>query len=156
MLIISFIILGVILFFIDFYIKNLIESNSKVIDNFNKTNIFKGKLKIKLHHNFGLPFNLFDKFTKYITMISIFVIGIVTLVFIKTLKTNNILKKLSITLILSGGINNLYDRLKRGYVIDYFIINIKFLKRIIFNISDFLIIIGSIIYFCIQIFNISK
>ena len=38
-------------------------------------------------------------------------------------------EKTALTLVLAGGASNLYDRLKRGYVVDYFSIQWKKLKK---------------------------
>ena len=36
-----------------------------------------------------------------------------------------------------------YDRLKRGYVVDYFSIRCKYLEKVVFNLGDFFIFAGS-------------
>ena len=46
-----------------------------------------------------------------------------------------------------GAASNVLDRFKRGYVIDYFTINIKPIKNIVFNLADIFIFIGSFITF---------
>ena len=52
-------------------------------------------------------------------------------------------EKLAVTLVLAGGVSNLLDRLLRGYVVDYFSIEWKALKRVVFNLADMFIIAGS-------------
>ena len=47
-------------------------------------------------------------------------------------------------MILAGALSNTYDRVERGYVVDYLKIG---RKRAIYNLSDFLIIFGVIIRF---------
>ena len=44
-------------------------------------------------------------------------------------KKGRVLEKTALTLVLAGGASNLYDRLKRGYVVDYFSIQWKKLKK---------------------------
>ena len=53
------------------------------------------------------------------------------------------LEKLAVTFALAGGISNLYDRMKRGHVVDYFSIEWKWLKRLVFNLGDIFIFLGS-------------
>lgn len=69
-------------------------------------------------------------------------------VFIITL-THSGLKalKLGLGLLLGGAFSNSYDRLKKGYVVDYIVFSKApgFIKNIVFNISDFAIIIGALI-----------
>ena len=46
-------------------------------------------------------------------------------------------------LVLAGGLSNLYDRLRRGYVVDYFSIQAGFLKKVVFNLGDLFIMAGA-------------
>ena len=54
---------------------------------------------------------------------------------------------LGVALLLGGGLNNLYDRYTKGHVVDYFHLNFgpKWLRAIVFNISDFCIFIGALL-----------
>ena len=54
-------------------------------------------------------------------------------------------EKLAFTLTLAGGISNLYDRLRRGYVVDYFSIQWKALKKVVLNLGDLFILAGAIL-----------
>ena len=60
-------------------------------------------------------------------------------------------EKIGACLVLGGGISNLYDRLKRGYVVDYFSIRFKKLKKIVFNLGDICIFLGAGILLAAQI-----
>jgi signal peptidase II len=53
------------------------------------------------------------------------------------------LLKLGAAFMLGGAASNVYDRVKRGFVVDYF--SFSFFNKVVFNISDFFIFIGSII-----------
>ena len=44
---------------------------------------------------------------------------------------------------LAGGASNLYDRTKRGYVVDYLNVQWKSLKKVVFNLGDIFILLGS-------------
>lgn len=48
---------------------------------------------------------------------------------------------------LGGAFSNTYDRLVRKYVVDYvsFHVPLKGLKKVIFNIGDFCILIGALV-----------
>ena len=52
---------------------------------------------------------------------------------------------MGLSVLLGGSFSNTYDRLKRKYVVDYFSFNVKCcgIRRIVFNISDFCIMIGA-------------
>lgn len=54
-------------------------------------------------------------------------------------------EKLALTLIFSGGMSNLLDRLVRGYVVDYICIQLGVLKKVVFNIADVCILAGGAI-----------
>ena len=53
--------------------------------------------------------------------------------------------KLPLSLIIAGALSNIYDRLKRGYVVDYININILPIKKLVFNLGDVSILLGSIL-----------
>ena len=60
------------------------------------------------------------------------------------------LQKTGVALLFGGGLSNLIDRYTKGHVVDYFRINRgpEWLRRIIFNISDFCIFIGALLAVC--------
>ena len=55
------------------------------------------------------------------------------------------LLKTGLSFLLGGAFSNTYDRMIRGYVVDYFGFQVKNenLQKIVFNISDFCIAIGA-------------
>ena len=59
----------------------------------------------------------------------------------------NHLLRVGLSLLLGGGFSNTYDRLKRKYVVDYVSFNVKWkgLRKIVFNVSDFCIMIGALL-----------
>ena len=59
------------------------------------------------------------------------------------------MEKLALTLTLAGGISNVYDRMTRGYVVDYLRLPMKKgghmrqkIRHVIFNIADLFIFLG--------------
>ena len=62
------------------------------------------------------------------------------------IKTNNKCGIISSSLIISGALGNLIDRLFRGYVVDFFSFTIFKKEMAIFNVADSFITIGVIIY----------
>ena len=65
--------------------------------------------------------------------------------------TGRIVEKLALTLVFAGGASNLLDRLVRGYVVDYFAIQWKILKKAVFNLADIFIFLGSAILIVVQL-----
>ncbi len=43
----------------------------------------------------------------------------------------------------AGALSNLFDRVKRGYVVDYFSFQFGWLKKVVFNIGDLCIFLGT-------------
>ncbi len=56
-------------------------------------------------------------------------------------KTKNPFMTLSISVIIAGGIGNLIDRIRLGYVVDY--IEIKLFRFAIFNFADMCVVVGA-------------
>ena len=61
-------------------------------------------------------------------------------------------QKLGIAMILGGALSNLYDRLVRRYVVDYFSIQWKKLKDVVFNLGDIFVFAGSLILLLRELF----
>lgn len=63
------------------------------------------------------------------------------------------LEKFALSLCLAGAISNVSDRFIRGQVVDYFTINYKRLKRVVFNLADIFIFLGSAILIVASFFK---
>ena len=55
-------------------------------------------------------------------------------------------QKLGLSIVLTGAASNLYDRFRRGYVVDYFSIRLKGLEKVVFNLGDMFIFFGSLLF----------
>lgn len=120
--------------------------------------VLGGRLYIKKHHNTGAMLHLGGKNTAVVTVLSLLFSIFMTVVFAITLTTKgNVILKSGLTLLLGGAYSNTYDRLQRQYVVDYVSFQlsptggkeIKKLKKafesVVFNLSDFGIIIGAML-----------
>ena len=63
-------------------------------------------------------------------------------------KKVNILGKTGIIFIISGAIGNLIDRVRLGFVVDYF--DFRFIWEYVFNVADVFVVVGTIVL-CIYI-----
>lgn len=137
--------LFLLIIFLEWKIKNYIEA---VYDFTKREFILDKKIQLCKYHNYGAFLNILEKRRKFLHSVSVIFTLLISIFFLITLfhKGNRILK-LGLSLLLGGAFNNTYDRLSRGYVVDYFSFCSPFpkLNRIIFNISDFCIIIGTLI-----------
>ena len=59
-------------------------------------------------------------------------------------------EKLGLSLVMVGALSNLYDRVMRGYVVDYFTIEWKSLKKVVFNLGDMFVFLGSAVFVLAQ------
>ena len=125
----------------------LIDQISKiiVIKNLKDTSItvINGILKFNYCENRGVAFSILEgKIPLFIIITSIIIIGLI--IYYEKLKNKiNLFQKISISIVLAGGISNLIDRIFRGYVIDFIDINELFTYAI-FNIADIFIVLGII------------
>lgn len=132
---------------IDYLIKSFILNN---FTNYTKIKIFK-ILNIIFIKNYGLIFGLYEneKIWNYIFFNIVNIIFLIILILLiyyfyinKTLKKN-----FEIFMFISGFIGNTIDRIKYGYIIDFFDLHYKSLHFPTFNISDINIVFGYIIFF---------
>lgn len=136
------------IFFGDLYIKNRVEKYIPARGSENtEKELLGGRLLLRRHHNRGMAFNVGEKRQSAVAAVSLALTALLTLVFIISLGhwSNNLLRT-GLALLLGGAFSNTYDRLKRKYVVDYFSFGVRWkgLRKIVFNISDFCIIIGAL------------
>lgn len=127
----------------DQWIKEYVEENERLNV---KRPVAGGRISITKHHNKGAALNFMEKKPDIILGTACITFGYVIILLRQIFsKEGNGLMKLSISLIAGGGLSNLYDRIKRGYVVDYFTINCGRLKKIIFNLADICIFAGGLL-----------
>jgi len=139
----QYIITSIVIFFTEFFWKDHVE---KKIKEGSSKEAFHNTIILTKYRNYGAFLNMGAKRPAFIRLISVVITVITLVLFICSLGTvGNGMLKAGFSLLLGGAFSNTYDRLKRGYVVDYFRINvpIKAVRRIIFNVSDFCIIIGA-------------
>ena len=126
-------------------IKNYVEKKQNAGE---ETEICKGRILLRKYHNKGACMNLGEKKSNVVAGLSLILTAALALVFLFTLtRHGNGWLKAGLSLLLGGAFSNTYDRLKRKYVVDYFSFGVKWapLRAIVFNISDFCILIGALI-----------
>lgn len=110
--------------------------------------LFGGRLLLRRYHNRGAMLNAGEKRSSVVTALSLVMTAVLVPVFIFSLgRRGNGLLRVGLALLLGGAFSNTYDRLRRRYVVDYvsFGVKWKWLRGIVFNISDFCIIIGALL-----------
>lgn len=144
-----YLLIVIAIFLTDLYIKNYIEKNKEVGK---EEEILNGKIILTRYHNKGAFLNFLENKKKLLIYISGTLFGITLLIFVILLpqKRKSILK-LALSFLIGGAASNMYDRVKRGYVVDYF--SFSFYKKVVFNISDFCIFLGSLLALLVSIFQ---
>lgn len=110
--------------------------------------MLRGAVRIRRLRNHGMAGGHFAGHIREIIRVS----GIMTLgcagTFLCLLtKKGNEIQKLGFSLLTGGALSNLYDRCRKGYVVDYvsFRTPFKRLNRLVFNLSDFFIMTGALL-----------
>ncbi len=105
-----------------------------------------GKIIIRKFHNKGAMLNLGASRQQTMAVLSVIFTVFMMGVYVGTLGTRGRhMLKTGLSLILGGAYSNTYDRLFRKYVVDYVSFEVRNprLRNIVFNLSDFGIMIGS-------------
>lgn len=127
----------------ELFLKNRVEFEFP--DNSNQKTLH-GAVILTKHHNHGAAFNTGEKRPQIIKWISVLLTVAATVLFVCSFGlAGRKIMKWGLSFLLGGAFSNTYDRLKRGYVVDYFRLNVpaKKVRNLIFNISDFCIMLGA-------------
>ena len=137
----GFLTFGTTLTFLDQAFKARIEKEEKGTFP-RELAISKGKIKLYQNHNEGFSFGI----SRAVQLVPLCVTSAFAGAWAYLMGTRGrILEKLALTLTLAGGVSNLYDRMKRGYVVDYFSIQRGRLKNVVLNLGDVYILVGGTI-----------
>ena len=121
----------------------------QMILNIGQSFILNSFIKIHMIENYGIAFSLFDNLSeKGYLVLNALIITIILFIFYelyKNIKLSNIYIT-GLSLILGGGISNLFDRYDNGSVTDFIILYYEDLYfPAIFNIADLSISIGALL-----------
>lgn len=124
--------------------KYLIE---KQPDDMKEKKILGGKLLIRKVHNSGFALNLLSGEEKIVKGGSLAAGVLLFLYYLKLLLSKKGQWKFAgLSLMLAGAISNLYDRIRRGYVVDYLAVPAadSQMRKITFNIGDCSLMAGAL------------
>ena len=128
----------------------IIDQVSKIIVTLKYTVPIEGKfLSINLIQNEGIAFGMNDGNNKNIALTLIVLLIVVNFI-VKQIDKISIPNVIAVSLIFTGGISNLIDRIFRGGVVDF----LKVTKFAIFNIADCYIVLGWIMMVFLLIMEI--
>lgn len=107
----------------------------------------KGYVRLYKNHNPGFSFGVLKKYPRAVELVPLCMESALAGVWVYLMgKKGKFLEKTALTLTLAGGASNLYDRFCRGYVVDYFSIQWKLFKKVVFNLGDIFIFLGAALF----------
>lgn len=132
---------SIILIVIDIVIKLIISNNLILNQSISVINNFFYITYVK---NTGVAWSILSGKINLIIVITLVIIMLL-IIYIFNKKSYSVLEIISYSMLLSGSIGNLIDRIIYGYVIDYLDFNILGYDYPIFNFADICIVIGIIL-----------
>lgn len=131
-----------IIFIADLFIKDAVEAKMDFKD---EKYILNNKLILRKVHNSGGAGNIGENNQEFVSGFSTaLTFGVFFAQAAAVGKKGIRVVKTALSLVLGGALSNVYDRIKRKYVVDYFSFNSQKekIKNMVFNISDIFIFIG--------------
>lgn len=127
---------------------NFIKKRVERTEDFKETEILNGNISLEKLRNTGAASGLLKERPKLLKAISsaMLALAMIRMAYLCR-KEGNVAQKAGMSMLIGGALSNISDRFDKGYVTDYF----RFKKapgklgKLVFNISDMNIIVGSII-----------
>jgi len=108
---------------------------------FESAPLLPGIVELKYIQNTGGGFSILANHTWLLTAVTAVVMVVLVVILVK--KTfSHPLAMWTLTLILAGGLGNMVDRVRLGYVVDMF--NFQFMNYPVFNVADIFVVCGTI------------
>lgn len=134
----------------DLGIKRYIEESREINS---QEAVLGGRVIITRFHNPGAMLGGLKDQGRILMGITLVFLGMIAGALLMILgKKENPLLKLGLSLLLGGALSNGWERWSKGQVTDYFKINCKPLKRVVFNLGDMFIFAGCFIGLMAEIF----
>lgn len=131
-----FLILGILLLSIDQYSKYLVRTKMEVFETYP---IIEDFFHLTYVQNKGAAFGMFQGATVIFAVVTLIVI-VGMIYFSLKHKNMSLVWKATLTVIASGAVGNLIDRLWLGYVVDMF--DFRGIWSFIFNFADVCVVVG--------------
>lgn len=145
MAILGYAFLAVAVFMADLCIKNYMERTRTEGET---EAVCGGRLLFRKYHNRGAFLDMGQHKRGIVAVLSLALTLGATVLFLATFSFRGSgMLKAGLALLLGGAYSNTYDRLVRKYVVDYvsFPVKNQKIRNIVFNISDFCIMIGALL-----------
>ena len=103
--------------------------------------LLPGIVELMYIRNTGGGFSILSDKTWLLTAVTAVLMLVLAVVLVKKVYDHP-LAMWSLTLVIGGGIGNLIDRVRLGYVVDMF--NLQFMNYPVFNVADIFVVVGAI------------
>ena len=105
----------------------------------------KGWIRLHKNHNAGFPFGVMKNRPQLVQTIPLMMTSALAgALAALSGRREGLAEKLGLAVALGGAVSNTWDRMVRGYVVDYFSTRWKGLKKVVFNLGDFFIFLGAL------------
>jgi len=119
-------------------VKHYVVSNLAL---YNHSPLIPGFIELFYIQNTGGGFSILEGHTWVLTVLTAVLMAVIAVLLVKKVFSHP-LAMWSLTIILGGGLGNLIDRIRLGYVVDMF--NFQFIRYPVFNVADILVVCGVI------------
>lgn len=127
----------------DLYLKDTIEKQEDK-DFPREMRGSRGFITLYRNHNPGFSFGALKKYPELVKAVPLAVTSAIAGILIWILpRKGQVVAKIGLSLTLGGALSNLYDRWFRDYVVDYFSIQWGDLKKVVLNLGDICIFLGT-------------
>ncbi len=127
------------LIFADRYLKTVAVSHKGEADRV----VLQNVLSLTYTENSGMAWGLLSGATKFITILTVLLLGLLVITLITGFVRGPV-GSVGMVMIIAGGVGNVIDRLRLGYVVDY--IRFDFINFPVFNFADILVVVGVILF----------
>lgn len=114
--------------------------------------VIPGVFRFQYCENDGIAFSLLEGQRWLFIPLTLFVSVICILVLLRSPLRRRWLFALPLAMVLSGGVGNLIDRIRYGYVVDFLYFNL--IDFPIFNFADCCVVVGAILLFSFLLFGL--
>ena len=111
------------------------------LDLYGSMPLLPGFMELFYIQNTGGGFSVLADHTWFLTAVTALLMAAIAVLLVKKVFSHP-LAMWSLTAILGGGLGNLIDRVRLGYVVDMF--NFQFINYPVFNVADILVVCGTI------------
>lgn len=139
MLYILFLALGAAGLALDQWLKAYVTAN---IPLGQAQSLLPGVVELRTVHNYGAAWSSFSGSRWLLVAVTIIIVIFVTVLLVRRV-VRHPLGVAACCLVISGGLGNIIDRVRLGYVVDMF--NLLFMNYPVFNVADILVVCGAVL-----------